>query len=160
LAVLEDFIEAGNVDVGELLLLVVRAGLVHRVLDDVVHRALRHVDSEQIAAKFLDAAVGTVAEQEQAEGDLPQPRLGHRQGEEHVIIRHLGSEGFLQGGVGGGGLLINNLRLTSKSSAKSVMVWVSARACSPSVNRWLGPSVLAAQPLGMPCCKERSVRVR
>ena len=109
MAVLEDFIEAGNVDVGELLLLVVRAGLVHRVLDDVVHQALRHVDIEQIAAKFPDAAVGTVAEQDQAEGDLPQPGLGHRQLEEHVVIRRLGSEGFLQGGLSGGGLLIDKL---------------------------------------------------
>src|SRR6267143_3484304 len=40
------------------------------------------------------------------------------------------------------------------------MVCVPARACTAIVNRWLGASVLAGQPLGIACCEERTVGVR
>jgi hypothetical protein len=77
-AALEDFIKGGHVDVGQMVLEVIGAGLVDGSVHDVVHRAHRQVHAQEIAAKFDDATIGTVADQGQAQGGLPQPRFGHR----------------------------------------------------------------------------------
>ena len=61
LAILKNLIEAGDADVGEILGVVVGTCLVDGVVNDVMHGANRHVDAEEIAAKFVNAAIGTVA---------------------------------------------------------------------------------------------------
>ena len=53
-------------------------GLGHGILEDVVNRADGHGDIDKIAEKFLDATHGTVADERQAQGCLPQPRFGDR----------------------------------------------------------------------------------
>ena len=59
LAILKNLIEAGDADVGEILGVVVGTCLVDGVVNDVMHGANRHVDAEEIAAKFVNAAIGT-----------------------------------------------------------------------------------------------------
>ena len=61
--------------------------LVDGVVNDVMHGANRHVDAEEIAAKFVNAEIGTVAEERQGEGGLLElEMLGDRQLEEHLIV--------------------------------------------------------------------------
>ena len=68
LAVLEDLIETGEVNIAEIVAEVLGAGLVHGVAQDVMHRADRHVHGQEVAAKFADAAIGTVTDQGQSAG--------------------------------------------------------------------------------------------
>jgi len=83
LTVLEDFVEAGDADVGEILRAVVGTRLVDGVMHDVVDRAGRHVDTQKIAIELVNAAIRTVADECQAESGLPEPILGDGQMEEH-----------------------------------------------------------------------------
>jgi hypothetical protein len=51
-----------------------------------------------------------MTDQDQSQDQLPQPRLGHRQIEEHVIGRgFVRSKGLVQSLLGGGGLLVDKL---------------------------------------------------
>jgi len=110
LAILEDLIETGDGDVAQIVAEVLGARLVDGITQDVVHRADRHVHAEKITAKFVDAAIGTVADHGPTEGDLPQPTLGDGQVEQHLVIGHGGrGERIVQSGLGGGGLLIDKL---------------------------------------------------
>src|SRR5260370_28447981 len=109
LAMLEDFVEAGDADVGEILVLVMQSRLVNGVVNDVGNRADRHVDAEEIAAKFVDTAIGTVADEGQAEGGLPEPIFGHRQMEEHLIVGDGWRKGIGQGGLSAIAALIDKL---------------------------------------------------
>ena len=77
-AVLEDFIQRSDIDVPQRGPQVVGTGLGHGILEDVVNRADGHGDIDKIAEKFLDATHGTVADERQAQGCLPQPRFGDR----------------------------------------------------------------------------------
>jgi hypothetical protein len=99
LAVLKDLVETGDADVGEILRAVVRTCLVDGVVDDVVDRADRQVDVEEIATKLLNAAIGTVADEGQAEDGLPEPIFGHRNVAEHLIVGDRGREGVGQSGL-------------------------------------------------------------
>ena len=91
--------------------MVVGTCLVDGVVNDVMHGANRHVDAEEIAAKFVNAAIGTVAEERQGEGGLLEPMLGDRQLEEHLIVAGGGREGVVEGGLEHGrALLIDNLQ--------------------------------------------------
>jgi len=75
-----------------------------------VDRTQRDAVVEQITQQFDNAAERTMTDQHQAEDQLSQPRLGHRQIEEHLIVSSLvRAEGFVQGLRGGGGLLVNKL---------------------------------------------------
>src|SRR6202040_2539742 len=109
LAVLENLVEAGDADVGEVLTEVVGARLVDGVADDVVDRADGHVDTEKIAAKFVDAAIGTVADESQAEGGLLEPILGYGQMEEYLVVGDGRRESVVQGGLSTVALLIDKL---------------------------------------------------
>ena len=104
LAVLEDLVEAGDADVGEILLEVVGTRLVDGVMHDVVHRAGRHVEAEDVAIKFVNAAIRTVADEGQTEGGLLEPILGVGQMEKHLVVGDGGREGVVQSGLSAVGL--------------------------------------------------------
>jgi hypothetical protein len=67
------------------------------------------------------------------------------------LMRIVGSKGDVW--------LITNVRLTLASSAKPVMVWCPARACTPRESRSPTPRFLAVQVLGMACCKARAAGI-
>ncbi len=70
-------------------------------VDDVEDRAQRDGVIEQITQEFDDAAQRAVANQHQAQDQLPQPGLGHGQVKQHLFVRRLGSEGVAESLVGG-----------------------------------------------------------
>ena len=109
LAILKNLVKARDADVGEILRAVVGACLVDGVMNDVMHGADRQVDAEEIAAKFVNAAIGTVADQGQTEGGLLEPILGDGQMEEDLLVGGGGREGIVQGGLGTVALLIDKL---------------------------------------------------
>ena len=75
-----------DADVGQILLAVVASGLRHRLVKDVVDRADRDRIVENIAEQFHHATLGTVAVEGQAQNQLLDPRLGHRQMEKHLVF--------------------------------------------------------------------------
>src|SRR5208282_4482710 len=83
--------------------------LVDGVADDAVDRANGHGDMEEIAAKFMDAAIGTVADEGQAEDGLLEPILGYGRMEEYLVIGDGRREGVVQGGLSTVALLIDKL---------------------------------------------------
>jgi hypothetical protein len=87
---------------------VVLAGGRDRGVDHVVDRPEGDRAVEQVAEQFDDAAVGTVTEQGQGEDQLLEPGLGDWQGEEDVVRRRWG-EGLVEGVLGLGGLLVDEL---------------------------------------------------
>ena len=110
LALLEDFVETGDVHVGEILAVVVKARLVDGILHDVVDGADGHGDAEEVATKFVDATIGTVADEGQAERGLREPILGDRQLEEHLVVVCGGrGESIVQSGPSRGGLASDEL---------------------------------------------------
>ena len=106
---MENFVEAGDVHVGEILTEVMGACLVDGAVHDVVHGADGQIDAEKIAAKFVDAAIGAVADQGQAEGDLLEPIFADWQMEEHLVVGSGGGEGVSKSGLSAVGLLIDKL---------------------------------------------------
>ena len=109
LTLLEDFVETGDADVGEILGTVMRTRLVDGVMHDVVHGARGHVDVEKIAIELVNAAIGTVADEGQTESGLLEPILGDGQMEEHLVIGFGASEGIVQSGLRALALLIDKL---------------------------------------------------
>ena len=109
LALLEDFVETGDGNVAEMVAEVIGTCLGDGILHDVVDRADRHVDAEEVAVEFVDAAIGTVADQGQAQSGLLEPILGNRQKEEDRIVGLVGREGIDQRGLSDVGLLIDKL---------------------------------------------------
>ena len=82
----------------------------HGIQEDGVDRADRDRIIEHVAEQLPDAADRTVADQGQAEDHLPQPSLGHRQVEEHLVIVALGGrKGLVERLFGLGGLLVHEL---------------------------------------------------
>src|SRR3954469_2397970 len=79
-------------------------------VDDVVGRAQRHSVSEEVGKQFDDPAQGTVADQDQSQDELANPRAGNRQVEQDsfVVVR-LGGEGLVKGVVGDVKLLVDEL---------------------------------------------------
>ena len=67
---LEDLVVGADADAGQVLLPVVRAGLRHGPLKDVVDLADRDRIVQQVAAELADPADGTVADQRQPEDQL------------------------------------------------------------------------------------------
>ena len=64
---------------------------------------------EDVAQQFDHAAGRTMADQHQAQDQLPHPSLGDRQIEEDVVACGCGSEGLVEGRFGGMDLLIEEL---------------------------------------------------
>jgi hypothetical protein len=85
LACLEDLVQSGESDSGKILLLVDGVGFGHGLMEDVVDGADGEGVVEQVVEDLPDASKGTVADQNQGEDELAQPRLGDRQPEEQII---------------------------------------------------------------------------
>lgn len=80
------------------------------MLDQVVEGAEGEVIVEEVAEEFVDAAQGRVANEEQGEDELGQPRTGDGQSEEHVLgVRRGKGKGLRKGVVGLVALLGNEL---------------------------------------------------
>src|SRR5262249_44474041 len=77
-------------------------------VDEVVDGAEAEGVVEEVAEQFDDAAVGAVADQDQAEGQLPQPGLGDGQAEQDTLGVRVGCrEGGVEGLLGLGGLPVD-----------------------------------------------------
>ena len=85
IACLEDLIEQADEDAGEVVLLVDSPGLSNGAVHDVVHGPQGDPIIEEVAQQFDHAAGRTMADQHQAQDQLPQPSLGDRQVEEDVV---------------------------------------------------------------------------
>jgi hypothetical protein len=106
---LKDFIEGSDTDVGERLLVIEGASLGDGAAKNVMDRADRQGQVEEVTPKFDDATQGTAADQQQGERGLRQPLLGHGQEEEDLVVALGGGERVVQSGLGGGCLLIDEL---------------------------------------------------
>lgn len=84
---LEQLIVAARPPPGQVLPGVNPARLEHHLRDDVVHRAERDRLIQQVSEKPDHPPKRTVAQQHQPQHHLPQPGLGHRQVEQHIVIR-------------------------------------------------------------------------
>src|SRR3954454_20805984 len=85
-AILKDFIQRGDFEVGQVWRIVVGPSFGDRLLMNVVHGAEGDGASEQIAEKLDDATIGAVADEGQGEDDLPQPGFGDGQIEEDLLV--------------------------------------------------------------------------
>ena len=109
-AALKDLVVRADADWGKVLPFIDGLGLRHGPLKDVVDRADRDRVVEEVAEQFRNAALGTVAIESQAEDQLLDPRLGHRQRKEDAVVLGLvGRKGFVQGFVRFGGLPVKEL---------------------------------------------------
>jgi hypothetical protein len=110
LTALKDFVVRAKADGGEVLAFVERPGMGHRALEDVMHRANRQWIVEKVAVQFRHAADRAVAFEGQAEHQLFNPRLRHRQGKEDaVVLIRVGGKSLAEGLVRLGGLLVEEL---------------------------------------------------
>ena len=101
---------------------------------------------EQVAEQFVDAAVGTVADQQQGQDEPPQPGRGDRQVEQDgVVVRGVGGEGLGEGLLGLVGLLVDELAADVVVAASGVMGW-PARASRASCRRWWGRRRVRRRP--------------
>ena len=107
---LEDLVVGADAHGGEIWLRVVRACVGDGLLQDVVDRADRRGAIEEVGEQFVDAADGAVADQREAEDQLPQPGFGHGQPEEEMrrLVRWW-SERLVEGVVGVAELPIDEL---------------------------------------------------
>ena len=85
IARLEDLIEEADVDAGKVVLLVDSPGLSNGAVHDVVHGPQGDPKIEEVAQQFDHAAGRAMADQHQAQDQLPQPSLGDRQVEKDVV---------------------------------------------------------------------------
>jgi hypothetical protein len=108
-ATLEDLVQSSDADIGEILIGVVLLGQRHGASDDVMDVAHGDGGVEEVAEQFDDAAVGTVADEDQRQDQLPQPGLGDGEMEEDLIGGGFGLEGPCQGVPGDVGLLVEEL---------------------------------------------------
>ena len=107
---LEDLIEETDVDGGEVVLLVDPLGIRDGAVHDVVHGPQGDRIIEEVAEQFDDAAGRTMADQDQAQDQLPQPGRGDRQVEEDLVGRcRRRGEGLVEGLLGGVDLLREEL---------------------------------------------------
>jgi hypothetical protein len=105
----EDLVQEADADAGAVVLLVDSAGLRAGAVNDVVHASQGALMIEDVRQQFDHAAGRTMADQNQAQDQLPQPRLGDREVEEDVIGSGQGSEGLAEDRFGGVNLLIDEL---------------------------------------------------
>jgi hypothetical protein len=69
----------------------------------------RQIDAEEIAAEFVNPAIGIVADQRQAESGLLEPILGDRQTKEYLVVSDGERESLVQGSLRSVTLLIDKL---------------------------------------------------
>ena len=74
-----------------------------------MHRTQGDRPVEDVAEQFDDGPVRAMADQHQAQDQLPQPSLGYRQVEEDFVGLGFGGKGVGQSILGGVGLLIEEL---------------------------------------------------
>ena len=72
-------------DAGEVVLLVDSPGMSNGAMHDVVHGPQGDPKIEEVAQQFDHAAGRAMADQHQAQDQLPQPSLGDRQVEKNVV---------------------------------------------------------------------------
>ena len=96
IARLEDLIEEADADAGEVVLLVDSLGMRNGAVHDVVHGPQRDPIIEDVAKQFDHAAGRTMADQHQAQDQLPQPSLGDRQVEEDVVGLGSGAKAWVR----------------------------------------------------------------
>jgi hypothetical protein len=96
---LEDLIGCGDPNAAQLLSVVTLLGRRHGSVDDVEDRTQGHLVVEQITQEFDDTAQRAVAEEHEAEDQLPQPLLGDGQVKQYLVIGLLGSESVGQGSL-------------------------------------------------------------
>lgn len=98
-----------DADKGEILLLVETLGLIDCLLEDVVDGADREGMIEQVSEQFTDATERAVADEDQAQDQLAQPRSGDGQPEEQILWGSGRGEGQVETLVGLVQLLIDEL---------------------------------------------------
>jgi hypothetical protein len=98
------------VDAAEVLAGVEVTGLGNGLLDQVMDGADALVVVEEVAEDRVDAAQGTVADQDQGEGELLQPGAGDGQAEEDLPLgRQRRGKGAVEGLAGPGALRADEL---------------------------------------------------
>jgi hypothetical protein len=110
---LKEFVEGADAYRGQLLTVVMNAGARDRAADDVVDVAERQGVVEEALEEFFDAAVGTVTEEQEAEGELVEPGLGDREVEEDRVVVGRRLEGVLESVLSLVALLIDELAADS-----------------------------------------------
>jgi len=65
--------------------------------------------AQQVAQELEDAAIRAAADQRQRDDHLAQPRLGHRQLEQHFAVRHGRREGIVEHSASFVRLLVDEL---------------------------------------------------
>src|SRR5437016_3185812 len=107
---LKDLIVGADADARQFLGGVVPVCLEDGGLENIVDRAQGDRVVEKIAEQFDDPAEGTMTDQHQAEDELPQPGLSHRQIKEHRVLRAcVRRKGLVKRLLGGSGLLVDKL---------------------------------------------------
>ena len=82
----EDFVMQSNPNLGEVLGLLDVCGALSSGLMQVVYATHADGDDQNVAHEFHHATVGAVANECEGKSDLVQPRFGHREVEQDIII--------------------------------------------------------------------------
>src|SRR4051794_23464768 len=110
LAYLKDLVVRADADGGQVLTVVDLPGACDGRVDDVEDRTQCEMVIEDRGEELDDAAKGTVAGEHQSQNDLAKPGPGDGQVEQHLfLVVGPGGEGLLQGVVGDGELLVDEL---------------------------------------------------
>src|SRR5208283_786451 len=110
IARLEDLVKEADEDGGEVVLLVDSPGIRNGAVHNVVHGPQGDPVIEEVAKQFDHTAGRTMADQHQAQDQLPQPGLGDWQVEKDLVGRcWRGGESLAEGLLGGVNLLIEEL---------------------------------------------------
>src|SRR5215472_12749701 len=93
---------------GQRLVVVDVAGGAHGLVEDVMHAAQGERIVKEIGEEFRHAAERAVADEQQAEHQLPEPELGDGESKKDAIgINGVGGEGLVEGLMGLVELLID-----------------------------------------------------
>ncbi len=106
---LEDLVMQAHPNAGQLLVVVDRARLPCRRPEHVVDAAQAHGHAQQVAQELDDAAIRAAADQRQPDDHLTQPGPGHRQLEQHLVVRRGRRESIIQRRLGSVRLLVDEL---------------------------------------------------
>ncbi len=92
----KDLVVQADTNAGQVLLPVDDARLPRDRLEHVVDAAQADGHTQQVAQELDDAAIRAAADQRQPDDHLAQPGLGHRQIEQHLVVRRGRREGVIQ----------------------------------------------------------------
>ncbi len=96
-ATLKDFVVGSDADAAQVDGRVLDACPLDGFLENVADGGVGHGIVEDVAEKFADAAEGTVADEQQREGRLLDPRGRDREGEQNVAVRLGSGESAVEG---------------------------------------------------------------